>query len=66
MSMRLSDGDADELLSKTAKTLEIMTNLTFLTAFDADQPEKVRRYMSLADEELKSLVRVLRKHLRHH
>jgi hypothetical protein len=66
MSMRLSDGDADELLRKTAKTLEIMTNLTFLTAFDADQPEKVRRYMSLADEELKSLVRVLRKHLRHH
>jgi hypothetical protein len=66
MGMRLSAGDADELLKKTANTLEIMTNLTFLTAFDADQPEKVKTYMALADEELKSLAQVLRKHLRHH
>jgi hypothetical protein len=64
MCNKLSDKDTTELLSKAANTLEAVTNLTFLTAFDAERPKQVREYMRLADEQLRSFAEVVHKHQR--
>jgi hypothetical protein len=64
--MVLSNEDVEELLEKTVNTLEALTNITFLTVFDSDRPEKVRSYMALAEGQLKSLAQVVNKHLLRH
>jgi len=41
-----------EVMHEIKNPLEALGHLIFLAAQDADHPEKVRRYMSLAEEQM--------------
>lgn len=38
---------------------EILANLTYLTSLEADQPECVRHYMRMADENIDRMLKLL-------
>jgi signal transduction histidine kinase len=44
-----------EVMHEIKNPLEALGNLTFLAAEEADHPEKVRKYMSLAEEQMATL-----------
>ena len=47
-----------EVMHEIKNPLEALGHLTFLAAQDADHPEKVRRYMSLAEEQMATLTHI--------
>jgi hypothetical protein len=51
----------DEIISLVGRTVENLRNLTYLTVHESENPECVRLYMEMADEQLQNLVDVLRK-----
>jgi hypothetical protein len=51
-------GDVDqisEFMHKVSNPMETLANLIYLTKYEAEDPEKVILYMSLAGEALKSI-----------
>ncbi|HTF64999.1 MAG TPA: hypothetical protein VK638_20160 [Edaphobacter sp.] len=46
------DSSGSERAGKFQNIAEVLANLTYLTLKDADRPERVRMYMSLADEQI--------------
>jgi hypothetical protein len=46
------DSSVSERAEKFQNIAEVLANLTYLTLKDADRPELVRMYMSLADEQI--------------
>jgi hypothetical protein len=48
---------------ETANILESLTNLIYLTRLEADNPERVRKYMDLSAERTEAMARAL--HLKH-
>jgi signal transduction histidine kinase len=47
-----------EVMHEIKNPLEALGHLTFLAAEEADHPEKVRKYLSLAEEQMAILVRI--------
>jgi len=47
------------LLRKSCNILETLTNLLYLAEMDADDPQKVRTYLSLSKERLQAMTQVL-------
>jgi hypothetical protein len=47
------------LLRKSCNILETLTNLLYLAEMDADDPQKVRTYLSLSKERLQEMTQVL-------
>jgi hypothetical protein len=47
------------LLRKSCNILETLTNLLYLAEMDADDPQKVRTYLSLSKEQLQEMTQVL-------
>ncbi len=47
-----------EMMHEIKNPLEALGHLTFLTAADADDPEKVRKYMALAEEQMSNLTHI--------
>jgi hypothetical protein len=52
MDPRWTQSNGDERAEKFQNIAEVLANLTYLTLKDADRPERVRMYMSLADEQV--------------
>ncbi len=52
-----------EVMHEIANPLDSLGNLAFLTRNEADQPEKVREYMRLAEEQIANLNRIARQAL---
>jgi hypothetical protein len=46
------DSSGSERAENFQNIAEVLANLTYLTLKDADRPERVRMYMSLADEQI--------------
>jgi hypothetical protein len=44
---------------RTSNLLETLTNLVYLTKVEAEKPDNVREYMTLADGSLRLLVSIL-------
>jgi hypothetical protein len=47
------------ILRKSCNILETLSNLLYLAEMDADDPQKVRTYLSLSKERLQAMTRVL-------
>ena len=47
-----------EVMHEIKNPLEALGNLTFLAAEEADHPEKVRKYLSLAAEQMATLTHI--------
>ena len=47
------------ILQKSCNILESLSNLLYLAEVEADDPEKVRTYVSLSQERLQAMTRVL-------
>jgi len=47
------------ILQKSCNILESLSNLLYLAEVEADDPEKVRIYVSLSQERLQAMTRVL-------
>jgi hypothetical protein len=47
------------LLRKSCNILETLTNLLYLAEMEADDPQKVRIYLSLSKERLQAMTQVL-------
>jgi signal transduction histidine kinase len=52
-----------EVMHEIKNPLEALGHLTFLAAEEADHPEKVRKYMSLAEEQMATLTHIARQTL---
>ena len=52
-----------EMMHEIKNPLEALGHLTFLAAEEADHPEKVREYMSLAEEQMRNLTHIARQTL---
>jgi hypothetical protein len=46
-------------VSKGSDILEALTNLTYLICEEADQPERVKHYVSMCEERLEAMRRLL-------
>jgi hypothetical protein len=49
----------DSMLQKSCNILETLTNLLYLAELDADDPGKVRTYLSLSNERLQAMTQIL-------
>ena len=47
------------ILQKSCNILETLTNLLYLAEMDADDPQKVRTYLSLSKERVRAMTQVL-------
>ena len=47
------------ILRKSCNILESLSNLLYLVEVDADDPQKVRNYVSLSKERLQAMTQVL-------
>jgi hypothetical protein len=47
------------ILRKTCNILETLSNLLYLAEMDADDPQKVRTYVSLSKERLQAMTHLL-------
>lgn len=47
------------ILRKSCNILESLSNLLYLAEMDADDPQKVRTYVSLSKERVKAMTQVL-------
>ena len=47
------------ILRKSCNILETLTNLLYLAEMEADDPQKVRTYLSLSKERLQAMTQVL-------
>jgi hypothetical protein len=47
------------ILRKSCNILESLSNLLYLAEVDADDPQKVRNYVSLSKERLQAMTQVL-------
>ncbi|MGD0443132.1 MAG: hypothetical protein ABSA39_04265 [Edaphobacter sp.] len=47
-------------LAQTTDLVEGLVNLTYLICEDADQPDQVRYYASLSEQQLRSMIDLLR------
>jgi two-component sensor histidine kinase len=47
------------ILRKSCNILETLSNLLYLAEMEADDPQKVREYLSLSKERLQAMTRVL-------
>ena len=47
------------ILKRSCNILESLSNLLYLAEVDADDPQKVRTYMSLSKERLQAMTQVL-------
>jgi hypothetical protein len=47
------------ILKQSSNILETLSNLLYLTEIDADDPQKVRTYVSLSKERLQAMTQVL-------
>jgi hypothetical protein len=47
------------LLRKSCNILETLSNLLYLAEMEADDPQKVRKYLSLSKERLQAMTQVL-------
>jgi hypothetical protein len=47
------------ILRKSCNILETLTNLLYLAEMEADDPQKVRTYLSLSNERLQAMTRIL-------
>jgi hypothetical protein len=47
------------ILRKSCNILETLTNLLYLAEMEADDPQKVRTYLSLSNERLQAMTQVL-------
>jgi hypothetical protein len=47
------------ILRKSCNILETLTNLLYLAEMEADDPQKVRTYLSLSKERLQAMTEVL-------
>jgi hypothetical protein len=47
------------VLRKSCNILESLSNLLYLTEIEADDPQKVRTYVSLSQEQLEAMTKVL-------
>jgi hypothetical protein len=47
------------ILRKSCNILESLSNLLYLAELDADDPQKVRKYVSLSKERLQAMTQVL-------
>ena len=47
------------ILRRSCNILESLSNLLYLAEMDADDPEKVRTYVSLSEEQLNAINEVL-------
>ena len=50
---------SDSTLQKSCNILETLTNLLYLAELDADDPSKVRAYLSLSNERLQAMTQIL-------
>jgi hypothetical protein len=47
------------ILRKSCNILETLTNLLYLAEMEADDPQKVRTYLSLSNERLQAMTQIL-------
>jgi hypothetical protein len=47
------------ILRKSCNILETLTNLLYLAEMEADDPQKVRTYLSLSNERLRAMTQML-------
>ncbi len=57
--MERRDSLGTEQWRETANILESLANLIYLTRMEADSPERVRAYMTMSEERMQAIARVL-------
>ena len=59
-------GPKRDLVRELRIIVETLANLTYLTSMEADQPERVRHYMEVADENIDRMLKRLQMHENRH